>query len=166
MVTMGARPSAVSLPSHLPMYPRLLNRGRGRSLTERQLRVIIALPCPFSRSQVSQSSNLKKRLGKASCLPTRTFTGSMFDALSPNPHIHTPHIHTHPTHSHIHTHPTHSTHSHTSHTLHTFTHTPHTPHIHTHTGFWGYSDSEGSDLDLPAVTPLNNEDKDDFDFYG
>ena len=53
----------------------------------------------------------------------------MYHALSPNPHIHT-------------------------------------PHIHTHAGFWGYSDSEGSDLDLPAVTPLNNEDKDDFDFYG
>jgi len=32
-------------------------------------------------------------------------------------------------------------------------------------GFWGDSDSEGSDLDLPAVTPLN-EDKEDFDFYG
>ena len=69
------------------------------------------------------------------------------------------------------THSTHSTHTHTPHTLHT--HTPHTHSTHTHThpthihtGFWEDSDSEGSDVNLPAVTPLNNEDKDDFDFYG
>lgn len=153
MTTMGAHPSAVSLPSHLPMYPRLLNRGRGgreefdREATERDY-----CACPFSRSQVSQSSNLKKRLGKASCLPTHTFTHA-----SHTLHTFTLHTFTHSPHllsTHSHTHPTHSTHS-----LFTHSHTP-------HTGFWEYSDSEGSDLDLPAVTPLNNEDKDDFDFYG
>ena len=32
-------------------------------------------------------------------------------------------------------------------------------------GFWGDSDSDGSDVELPAVTPLDNE-KEDFDFYG
>lgn len=50
-------------------------------------------------------------------------------------------------------------------TIPTPTHT-HSTHSHIHTGFWEDSDSEGSDVNLPAVTPLNNEDKDDFDFYG
>lgn len=33
-------------------------------------------------------------------------------------------------------------------------------------GFWGDSDSEGSELDIPPITPVSDqEDKEDFDFY-
>lgn len=137
-------------------------------------------------SQASKSSVLKKRLGEVI-----TLTSCLLDAYAPPTHSHLlTHAHTytspntrthsdtpsqaytlmHPLHTLTHVYfphtLTHKLPTHT-HTLLTYTPTP-PPHTHTPyppTGFWGDSDSEGSCLDLPAVTPLN-EDKEDFDFYG
>ena len=107
----------------------------------KRMSVVLIVVFRSQGSQALKSSVLKKRLGEIVVL--------VYIVWCPPPsHTRTPHTHTH-THTHTHPHP----HSH--------------PYTHTHTlvGFWGDLDSEGSDLDLPAVTPLN-EDKEDFDFYG